>query len=160
MRSLGSSLCTAAGNPTTNCLSLLGRPFPIAGNLRSGSSERRTRRSFWSNAGAIASILIALAAAGFTGLQWHEAHNQLLLTLKPHVDFDTEDEPDFPPVGIAIINEGPGHALVKSLAYFVDEKPVKDLNEAMTVGKISQDQMHYFQFEPDDVMPVEKRRGW
>jgi hypothetical protein len=58
----------------------------------------------WSNVGTVASILIALAAAGFTGLQWREAHNQTLLQLKPHVDFDTQDDPDAPPVGIAIFS--------------------------------------------------------
>jgi hypothetical protein len=102
----------------------------------------------------VLSIVIALVAAGFTGLQWRETHNQVLLTLKPHVDFDTEDEPDFPPVGIAIINEGPGPAVVKSLAFFVDGKRVKDLSEAEALGKISQDQVRYMEFEPYDVIPA------
>ena len=46
------------------------------------------RRILWTNTVTVASLLIAFAAAGFTWLQWRETHNNLLLTLKPHVDFD------------------------------------------------------------------------
>jgi len=46
-------------------------------------------------------ILIPLAAAAFTGLQWYETHALLVLSMKPAVDFDTEVDPDDPPVGVA-----------------------------------------------------------
>ena len=35
----------------------------------------------------------SLAAASFTGMEWYEARNQLLLSTRPHVDFDTEGRP-------------------------------------------------------------------
>jgi len=53
----------------------------------------RPNASFWQTSGTVLSILIALAAASFTGMQWYEARNQLLLSTRPHVDFDTEDDP-------------------------------------------------------------------
>lgn len=108
----------------------------------------------WRTAGTVMSILIAVAAAGFTGLQWYEAHQQLLLSMKPSVDFDTEDDPESPPIGIAIRNEGPGPAIVQSLKYHVDRKQVKDLAEAATDGNISSDQIDSFEFDPDDTLAV------
>jgi hypothetical protein len=62
--------------------------------------------AFWQISGTVLSLLIALAAAGFTGMQWYETRNALLLSTKPHVDFDIEDDPDEPPVGIAVTNAG------------------------------------------------------
>jgi len=42
----------------------------------------------------VASLLISILSAGFTGLQWKEAHNQALLSVKPHINFDMENNPD------------------------------------------------------------------
>jgi hypothetical protein len=115
------------------------------------------RRSFWNNAGTVASILIALTAAGFTGLQWREAHDQMLLSLKPHVDFDTEDDPGAPEVGITIFNARPGPAVVKSLAYFVDGKPVKDVDEVAAKAHINRDQIEDNGFDPGDTLAVNEK---
>lgn len=146
-----------SGSQPDDRLSAFGETVPYRWELEEWVKRKAARRSFWSNTGAAASILIALVAAGFTGLQWHEAHNQLQLTLKPHVDFDTEDETDFPPFGIAIINEGPGPAVVKSLAYFLDRKPMKDLDAAATAGNVSLDHLRYFSMDPGDVMAVQEK---
>lgn len=89
---------------------------------------------------SVVSLIVALGAAAFTGLQWHDAHNQLLLSMKPSVDFDTEDDPDTPPVGIEIRNAGPGPAVVKSLTYYVDRE-------------VSQ-RLENFKFQPDDTLAV------
>jgi hypothetical protein len=75
-------------------------------------------------------IVISLVAVFFTGLQWWEAHTQLLLAVKPSVDFYTADDPDSPPVGIAISNAGPGPAIIKSVTFYVDRKSVRDAEEA------------------------------
>lgn len=57
-------------------------------------------------------IVISLGAVAFTGLQRWEAHTQLFLSVKPSVDFYTGNDPDSPPIGIAISNSGPGPATI------------------------------------------------
>jgi hypothetical protein len=101
-----------------------------------------------------ASLVVAGLSAAFTGLQWREAHNQWLFSVKPHVDFDTEDDPDVPPVGIAVNNAGPGPAIVKSVTYYVDRRPVKDYNQAVEYGKINAEIVGYFELEPGDTLAV------
>jgi hypothetical protein len=110
--------------------------------------------SRWQTVGAVASITISLAAAAFTGLQWRETHNQLALSMKPAVDFDTADDPDDPPVGIAIANAGPGPAVIKSVSYFVDRKQVKDAEEAARSAKLDIDQLSAFEFDEGDTLAV------
>src|SRR5215467_4583340 len=93
----------------------------------------------WQTGGTVLSLLISLAAAGFTGMQWYENRGALLLSTKPHVDFDVETDPDEPPVGIAISNAGPGPATIKSVIFYVDRKSVQDAEEAgTTYGKLSE----------------------
>ena len=71
-----------------------------------------------------------LPAVFFTGLQWWETHTQVLLAVKPSVDFYIGSDPDSPPVGIAISNAGPGPATIKSVMFYVDRKSVRDAEEA------------------------------
>jgi hypothetical protein len=110
--------------------------------------------SRWQLVGAVVPIVISLAAALFSGLQWREAHNQLALSMKPAVDFDTEDDPDDLPVGIAITNSGPGPAVIKSITYFVDRKPVKGPEEAAQSGKLDVDELSAFEFDEGDTLAV------
>jgi len=110
--------------------------------------------SRWQSVGVVASIVMSLAAALFTGLQWREAHNQLALSMKPSIDFDTEDDPDDPPIGIAIANSGPGPAVIKSVSYYVDRKPVKDAEEAAQNGKLDVDDLSAFEFDEGDTLAV------
>jgi hypothetical protein len=91
----------------------------------------------------------------FTGLQWWEAHTQLLLAVKPSVDFYTANDPDSPPVGIAISNAGPGPAIVKSVTFYVDRKSVRDAEEAgITYANLSQAELDYYELEPEDTLAV------
>ena len=46
-----------------------------------------------------ASLVISLAVAAFTWLQWREMHNAWLFKVEPHVDLDTEDDPGLPRLG-------------------------------------------------------------
>jgi len=76
-------------------------------------------------------IAISLIALIFTGLQlWVSrgqllvSQNQLLLSMKPSVNFDTENVSDDPPVGIKVDDAGPGPAVIKSFTYYLDRKPV------------------------------------
>jgi hypothetical protein len=106
---------------------------------------------------SIVAILISLGAASFTYLQWHDMHMQLLLSMKPSVDFETEDDTEDPPVGIAIMNEGPAPARVVSIVYYVDRKPVRDVSEAVEYGKFDCSKVKYFDYEADDTMAVGER---
>ena len=110
--------------------------------------------SRWQSVVAIAAIVISLAAALFTGLQWRETHNQLALAMKPAVDFDTEDDPDDPPVGIAIANSGPGPAIIRSISYYVDRKQVKGPEEAAQTAKLDVDRLSTFEFDEGDTLAV------
>jgi hypothetical protein len=78
----------------------------------------------WPGIVAVISLIVAFTSAGFAGLQWYQAREALVLSMKPHVDFDTEDDPDTPPVGIGVRDAGPGPALIKSVVFYVDHKPV------------------------------------
>jgi len=106
---------------------------------------------------SVASLIVAICAAAFTGLQWQDAHNQLLLSMKPSVDFDTEDDADAPPVGVEITNAGPGPAVIKSLTYYVDRKSVKDWPEAAGYGRLDANEVKTFGFEPGDTLAVNER---
>jgi hypothetical protein len=122
--------------------------------LTNGFKDSRWYRTaaFWIS---VCALVVAVVSAGFTGLQWYDAHNALFV--RPHVDFETEDDSDTPPMGIAIINEGPGPAVIKSLTYFVDRKPVQGgYTEALDYGKINSDIVDGFDFDPDDTMAVGK----
>ena len=108
----------------------------------------------WQVVGVIVPILISLAAALFTGLQWRETHNQMALSMKPAVDFDTEADLDDPPVVIAIVNAGPGPAVIKSISFYVDRKQVKNADEAAQYGKLDADQLSTFEFDEGDTLAV------
>jgi hypothetical protein len=109
--------------------------------------------TFWQSSGTVLSILIAVAAAGFTGMQWYEARNALLLSTRLHVDLDTEDDPDEPPVGIAVTNAGPGPAVIKSVTFYVDRKSVRDADEAgRTYASLSASELGYSELEPGDTL--------
>jgi hypothetical protein len=113
---------------------------------------------FWQISGTVLSLVIALAAAGFTGLQWYETRDALLRSTKPHVDFDVEDDPDEPPVGIAISNAGPGPATIRAVIFYVDRKSVQDAEEvAKTYAKLSDNEFTYNEFDPDDTLAVNEK---
>jgi len=100
-------------------------------------------------------IVLALSgifSACITYVQWREARDQLVFTMKPSIDFDTEDSAESPPVGVAIMNGGPGPAIIKSITYYVDRKPVKDESEAIQFGKLDSKQTNYFQFDEGDTL--------
>jgi len=59
-------------------------------------------------------IVLSLGAVTFTGLQWWETRTQVLLAVKPTVDFNIADDPDNFSVGIAVSNAGPGPAVIKT----------------------------------------------
>jgi hypothetical protein len=111
--------------------------------------------TFWRNLAPAVAILISLAAAVFSGLQWLAMRDQVFVTTKPHVDFDIEDDSDEPVVGIAIINAGPGPAAIKAITFYVDRKPVADADEmGRTYAKLPAAELDYQIMEPGDTLAV------
>lgn len=84
----------------------------------------------FSNTLSVIAALISLGTLWFVARQQSDSHNQLLLSMKPSVDFYTELDTDDLPVGIRIDNSGPGPATIKSTTYYVDHKPVGDVGDA------------------------------
>lgn len=103
--------------------------------------------------------LVAIYGAGLSTItffeQRDEARNQLLLSTKPHLDFQIGNDPDELPVGIAIQNAGPGPADIRSVTFYVDRKSVTDAEEAgNTYGKLSDSELDYEIFDRDDTLAV------
>ena len=115
------------------------------------SARRETLRDFFT----AVSILIASASAVFTGMQLREARNAVLVQLKPHVDFDIEDDPDvLATIGISVVNAGPGPALFKSVGYFVDGVRVKDADAVAAAARLPRVQLEDRAFDPGDSLAV------
>lgn len=100
------------------------------------------------------SVLISLGAVLFTGLQWSESRTQLILLMKPSVDFDIEDDPDEAPYGIAVTNAGPGPAVIKSVTYYFDRKPVKDSTDFIDTAKLKYGDTKNMDFDIGDTLAV------
>lgn len=97
-------------------------------------------------------LAISLLAAGFTGLQWFEARQQKRLQIRPLLSFYIQDDDTEQIVGMRIDNNGPGTAIIKRVAYFVDRKPMKDGYEALSFSKLSPDLDHGIEFEEGDAL--------
>jgi len=106
-----------------------------------------------SSALSVVAILISLIAVCFTGLQWREAHAQLLLSMRPSVNLPTEDDINEGTVGIALDNSGPGPAKIKSINYFIDKKLVGDVNKAVDFANLGSD-IHFLAWEEDSTLGV------
>jgi hypothetical protein len=63
-----------------------------------------------------------------------------------------EDDPDVPPFGIRIENAGPGPARIKSVNWFVDRKPVGDVEKAVDIEKLVN--VNFVEFDENDTLGV------
>jgi hypothetical protein len=105
-----------------------------------------------------AALVISALTAGFTGLQWHEMREAAVVALKPNIDFDINDDPDEPPVGIQLVNAGPGPARIKSVEFFVDRKMVKDASEAgINYAGLSEAELDYKDLDQTSTVAVGER---
>lgn len=68
------------------------------------------------------------------------------------MSFESNEDPDDPLVGIKIENAGPGVARLKDFTYYVDRKPVGDIEDAIDFGKL--EEVGYFEFNDDDTLAV------
>lgn len=100
-------------------------------------------------------LVISIVALVFTGLQEKDSHNQLLLSMKPSVDFEKDFDPDDNPVGISVGNEGPGPAVIKSVTYFVDKKAVGDVDKLVEFQELGD--VVTYDFDEGDTLAVGQR---
>jgi hypothetical protein len=104
---------------------------------------------------SVAALVVSLLTAGFSGLAWYSAREASVAALRPHVDLDLLDDPDEKDVGIQVLSEGPGPALIKSVRFFVDRKLVKDAIDAgTTYGGLSEDEIDYHELGTDSTLGV------
>jgi hypothetical protein len=72
--------------------------------------------------------------------------------LKPSINFTTAEDEDDPPVGISIENAGPGPALIKSVTWYVNKQPFKDVDKAMKLDDFPN--VHSLELEQGDTLGV------
>jgi hypothetical protein len=72
--------------------------------------------------------------------------------MKPSVNFTNEDDIDEGAVGISIDNAGPGPAKIKSVTYFIDKKPVGDVEKATDFANL--DDVHFLELDEGDTLGV------
>jgi hypothetical protein len=101
---------------------------------------------------AALALVISVIALYFTALQSKDTHNQLLLSMKPSGDFDTETDTDDLPVGITLSNAGPGPAVIKSLTYYVDKKVIGDVDKLIDFANL--DNVPTYNLEDGDTLAV------
>jgi hypothetical protein len=97
---------------------------------------------------------ISLLAVIFSGLQWFDAHQQKRLLVRPLVDFVLENDPADAWVGLAIKNNGPAPAIINSITFYVNRKPVADIDEAAEQGRLTPDSIRSAGLEEGDSLGV------
>jgi hypothetical protein len=70
------------------------------------------------------------------------------------IDFYTSSEPSEPKVGVQILNGGPGVAILQKITYFVDQKPVKEYEDAARASKTDETLVENFDFDEGDDLAV------
>ena len=100
------------------------------------------------------SLATSIVSVLFAGLIWIETRAHDRASLSPSVYFDTEDDERDSMVGLGIGNGGPSPAVIKSITYYVDHQPVKDVHDAVERGKLTDDLVNTSEVEPDDPLAV------
>lgn len=95
-------------------------------------------------------LLVSLVATAFTGLQWLEARHQTQLTNAASIGFDIDTDPTERRLGISIRNAGSGIAIVRSVSYYVDRKPIGDINAALEKAQLVPDHESGIDMESGD----------
>ncbi len=100
-------------------------------------------------------IIVAVVAAGFTGLQWWETHKQNRLSSEASIGFDIDTDPADNRLGIGVRNVGPGVARIRSVKYYVDGKQVSSIDDAIEGAKLDLDRLHPIELTDEAMGPGE-----
>jgi len=92
-------------------------------------------------------ILVSLWAA-------QQAREARLISIRPLVDFYRDDDSGSPTLGVALHNSGPGVAMIKTMRYYVDRKPVSDWPAALKANGFDPDADYGTTFDPGDSLGV------
>lgn len=111
----------------------------------------------WAFFVSLLSIVFSFSTAIFVGFQAWYANNQLLFTTKPLINFDVEEDPKEPPLGIVIANDGMGPAIIKSLTYYVDKKQIGNWEDVEKYSKIDENKIIYYDLEEDYSMAANSK---
>lgn len=119
-------------------------------------SQVKTRRLARSLAESVP-IAISLMALGFSAGTYHLYRNQVTDDERRNAVEGTanvsvlQDESDDQPLnGLQIMNDGPAVARLKSITYYVDRKPVDDVDDVIDFGKL--EGVTTFQFNDNDTL--------
>lgn len=104
-----------------------------------------------------APLIVSLLAVIFTGLQWFEAHRQKRLQTKPLVSFYIESDVRESKRGVAIENLGPGPAVIKSVRYFVDRRPIDAEEDVLKYGNLNSNLDNGIELAAGDAVGVGQR---
>jgi hypothetical protein len=102
------------------------------------------------------SLPISVLALVIAGYQSWDAHTSATRALQPLLVFDTEDDPEEAPFGLTVENDGAGPAIIKTVTYYVDKKPVAsgDPDDVIKVAKLNSNETNYQEIEPNDAVGV------
>src|SRR5713226_963116 len=104
-------------------------------------------------------IIIATAAAVFTGLQWWEAHKQGRIANDATVEVDVDTEPGRSKRGIIVRNAGPGLAHINTVKYYIDGQLVPGINEAFErVSKLDSRRLNEVEINGSTLSPGERQQ--
>jgi hypothetical protein len=81
--------------------------------------------------------------------QYSLAKAQFQSSFKPLVDFDTEDDPENLPFGIAIENRGKGPAIIQSTTFWFNHTAYKSDADAIAAAKMDPDHISDYLFESE-----------
>jgi hypothetical protein len=134
------------------------RPADVAVGSSQGDGNRTPPRSdFWiPTTIAIIGLVVAVASAIFSGLQWHEANQLKKLTFRASVSFYFENDKESSVVGWSVLNSGPGPAKIQSLDYFVNNVRAKDFYDAVIMSGINSDLIGGMLYQEGDNLLVGK----
>jgi hypothetical protein len=105
----------------------------------------------------VIAIVVALAAAVFSGLQWAESRRVRELSFHASVGFNIDADVTERRLGIAINNVGPGVALFRSISYYVDRMEVvgdTPFNEALNTAHLNPEHEVGLLLDPGEPMAV------
>ena len=102
---------------------------------------------------------VSVFALGFAALQWSETRQQRQLSVRPSLSLLVEDDDAEPTVGVQVESRGPGPAVIQSVAYYIDLKPVKDDEEAARYCKLDRQTLRLMEFDPGDNFGVNRPTG-